>query len=134
MKTHLHSEQLSAEDPSPTIITVRLAHNPVDVETLLPLSVLQRLCSDPAPSRVRQCNVHVSQVIVALDGDAPLGFAAFKTAAGPVRVAHEFWVDALRQSRAGCHLVHHRRKGVQDGNVGRYGRTVRTGQVARRTT
>jgi hypothetical protein len=77
---------------SPTI-TVRRAANAVEAERLLPLPVLGRLCSDPGMSNVRQCDVYLSQIIVALEGDSPLGFAAYKPTTGPIRVAHELWVD-----------------------------------------
>jgi hypothetical protein len=77
---------------SPTI-TVRRADNAIEAEKLLPLPVLGRLCSDPSVSNVRQCDVYLSHIIVALDGDSALGFAAYKPTAGPIRVAHEFWVD-----------------------------------------
>jgi hypothetical protein len=77
---------------SPTI-TVRRGDNAIEAEKLLPLPVLGRLCSDPSMSNVRQCDVYLSQIIVALDGDSTLGFAAYKPTTGPIRVAHEFWVD-----------------------------------------
>jgi len=83
---------------SPTI-TVRRAANAIEAEKLLPLQVLRRLCSDPSLSNVRQCDVYLSQIIVALEGDSTLGFAAYKPTAGPIRVAHEFWVDP--QARGG---------------------------------
>jgi hypothetical protein len=86
-------------DLSSPVVTVRLVDNAADTETLLPLRVLNRLCSNDVPSRVRQCNVYLSQVVVAFDGDSAVGFAAFKTTRGPVRVAHEFWVD--QHARAG---------------------------------
>jgi hypothetical protein len=77
---------------SPTI-TVRQAHNATEAEQLLPLPVLGRLCSHPSMSNARQRDVYLSQIIVALDGDSTLGFAAYKPTAGSIRVAHEFWVD-----------------------------------------
>ena len=75
-------------------LTVRVADNAVDAAALLPLLILTRLYGNERPSRVRQDNVYGSHVIVALDGDVPVGFAAFKPTAGPVRVAHELWVRA----------------------------------------
>jgi hypothetical protein len=80
-------------------ITVRSADSAVEAEKLLPLHVIGRLCSDPNPSRGRQCDVYLSRLIVAVDGDSPLGFAAYKPTTGPIRVAHEFWVDP--QARCG---------------------------------
>ncbi len=77
---------------SPTV-TVRRANDAVEAEKLLPLRVLGRLCSDPNMSHVRQWDVYLSQIVVALDGDSTLGFAAYRPIAGPIRVAHEFWVD-----------------------------------------
>jgi len=78
---------------SPTSITVRTVENAREAEELLPLPVLTRLCSAQRPSRVRQRHVYLSNVVVALDRDSPIGFAAYKPGKGPVRVAHEFWVD-----------------------------------------
>jgi hypothetical protein len=99
MKTNEPDERRTSGNPPPPIVTVRRAANADDVEQLLPPAVLARLCSGEIPTRVRQCNVYLSQVIVALDGDSAVGFAAYKPATGPVRVAHELWVDP--QARAG---------------------------------
>jgi hypothetical protein len=99
MKAYHEDERRTAVDPASTVVTVRMVDNAVDAETLLPLPVLNRLCSNDVPSRIRQCNVYLSQIVVALDGDSAVGFAAFKTTSGPVRVAHEFWVD--QHARAG---------------------------------
>ena len=74
-------------------ITVRTAADAVEAEKLLAQPVLGRLCSDPNMSHVRQRDVYLSQIILALDGDSTLGFAAYKPTAGLIRVAHEFWVD-----------------------------------------
>jgi hypothetical protein len=75
------------------MITVRRADTAIEAQKLLPVPVLGRLCSDPSMSNVRQCDVYLSHIIVALDGDSTLGFAAYKPTTGPLRVAHEFWVD-----------------------------------------
>jgi hypothetical protein len=77
---------------SPTV-TVRMAESAVEVERLLPLPVLERLCAEPSMSVDRQYDMYRSQIIVALDGESALGFAAYKPTPGPIRVAHEFWVD-----------------------------------------
>ena len=78
---------------SPTVITIRIVDRPADAEALLPASVLDRLCFNDVPNRIRQCNVYLSHLVVALEGDSTVGFAAFKATPGSVRVAHEFWVD-----------------------------------------
>jgi hypothetical protein len=83
----------------PTRVTVRIVDNAVDAERLLPLPVLNRLCFEDVPDRVRQYNLYRSHVVVALDGDSVVGFAAFKPTNGTIRVAHELWVD--RHARAG---------------------------------
>ena len=93
MKTFHGDGQPASTVLSPTRITIRHAHNAVDAEKLLPTSVLERLCPGDAPSRVRQSNVYLSPVIVALVGHSAVGFVAYKTTTGPVRIAHEFWVD-----------------------------------------
>lgn len=93
MKTYHEDERRTSMDVAPTIVTTRMTDNATDAEQLLPPPVLARLCSDHTPSRVRLCNLHLSHVLVALDGDSAVGFAAFKPMTGPVRVAHEFWVD-----------------------------------------
>ena len=93
MKTNEPGERRTSGNLPPPIVTVRRAANAADVEQLLPPAVLARLCSGEIPTRVRQCNVYLSEVIVALDGDSAVGFAAYKPATGPVRVAHELWVD-----------------------------------------
>ena len=74
-------------------ITVCEAENALEAEKLLPRPALGRLCSDPTISNVRWCDLYLSRIIVALDGESPLGFAAYRPTAGPIRVAHEFWVD-----------------------------------------
>jgi len=74
-------------------ITVRTADNAIDAEKLLPPPILARVCSDPNIGNVRQSDVYLSRIIVVLNGESPLGFAAYKPTAGPIRVAHEFWVD-----------------------------------------
>jgi len=73
-------------------LTVCVADKAVDAKRILPLSVLTRLCSNERPSRIRQGNVYRSHVIVVLDGDVPVGFAAYKPTLGRVRVAHELCV------------------------------------------
>jgi hypothetical protein len=75
------------------MITVRRADNAIEAQKLLPLPVLGRLCSDPSMSNVRQCDVYLSQIVVALAAGSTVGFTAYKPTAGPIRVAHEFWVD-----------------------------------------
>jgi hypothetical protein len=74
-------------------IVVRVADNAVDAQGLLPMYALGRLCAEPNPSAVRQNGIYLSNVIVALDGDAPVGFIAYRRTPGPIRVAHECWVD-----------------------------------------
>lgn len=93
MKTSHEDEWPTRADPTPSSLSVRQAHSAVEAAQLLPLSVLARLCPNDMPGRVRPCNVYLSHVIVALDGDSAVGFAAFKTTSGPIRVAHEFWID-----------------------------------------
>lgn len=87
-------ERPTGATPSTAYLTVRVADNAGDAETRLPLPMLMRLCANERPSRARQDNAYRSHVMVALDGDVPIGFAAFKPTAGPVRVAHELWVHA----------------------------------------
>ena len=77
---------------SPTV-TVRKVESAIEVEKLLPLPVLERLCSDPGMSDGRHYDINRSQIIVALDGESALGFVAYKPTTGSIRVAHEFWVD-----------------------------------------
>jgi hypothetical protein len=77
---------------SPSIV-VRAANNAIEAEKLLPAAALERLCSKPSPSSVRQDSVYLSNVIVALDGDFPVGFVAYRRTPGAIRVAHECWVD-----------------------------------------
>ncbi len=74
-------------------ITVREADNAIEAERLLPRPTFGRLCSDPNISNVRRCDLYLSRIVVALDGESPLGFTAYRPTAGPIRVAHEFWVD-----------------------------------------
>jgi hypothetical protein len=94
MHTRHEDERLIDATPSTPHLTVCVADNAVDAETLLPLPMLTRLCANERLSRARQDNVYRSHVVVALDGDVPVGFAAFKPTAGRVRVAHELWVHA----------------------------------------
>lgn len=84
---------------SPATVTIRFVDNACTAAALLPPPVLNRLCSDDIPRRIRQRNVYLSQIVLALDDESAVGFAAFKTAAGPIRVAHELWVE--RHARAG---------------------------------
>jgi hypothetical protein len=93
MKT-LHEDDQSASLRRRSMrITMRHAHNAVDAERLLPLSVLERLCPGDPRNRVRQRNVYSSHVIVAFIGDAAVGFVAYKATIGTVRIAHELGVD-----------------------------------------
>lgn len=98
MKTYPKDVARPDLEPSPTVVTIRIVDSAADAEVLLPVTVLDRLCSNDVPSRVRQCNVYRSHVVVALDGDSTVGFAAFKATRGPMCVAHEFWLD--RRARA----------------------------------
>ena len=93
MTTFHEDGPLASAGLSPTRIAIRHAHNAVDAEKLLPLSVLERLCPSDTPHRVRQHDVYVSHVIVALVGDSAVGFAAYKMTTAPIRIAHDFWVD-----------------------------------------
>jgi hypothetical protein len=77
---------------SPSIV-VRAADNAGEAEKLLPMAVLGRLCSEANPSTVRQDSVYLSNVIVALDRDSPVGFVAYRRTPAAIRVAHECWVD-----------------------------------------
>jgi hypothetical protein len=99
MNAHRERKRHTGVEPPSHVVTIRLVDNAADIETLLPLGVLNRLCANDVPSRIRQCNVYLSRVVVALDHDSAVGFAAFKMTRGPVRVAHEFWVDP--HARAG---------------------------------
>ena len=94
MHTRHEDERSTTAGPATPRFTVRQTANAVDAETLLPLLTLTRLCGNEKPGRARQDNVYRSSVIVVLDGDVPVGFAAFKSTAGLVRVAHELWVHA----------------------------------------
>ena len=91
---HIRHEDERPTDATPSTpnLTVRVVENAIDAETLLPLPILTRLCANERPSRARQDNVYRSQIIVALDGEVPVGFAAFKLTDQPIRVAHELWV------------------------------------------
>src|SRR5665213_1720507 len=99
MKTYHDDFGRRNPGPSPIVVTIRIVDGAVDAEALLPVSALNRLYSNDVPSRIRQCNVYLSRLVVALDGDSTVGFAAFKATRGAVRVAHEFWVD--QRARAG---------------------------------
>src|ERR1019366_6928427 len=99
MKTYHDDLGRRDPEPPPTVVTIRIVDSAADAEALLPVSALNRLCSNDVPSRIRQCNVYLSHLVVALDGDSTVGFAAFKATRGPVCVAHEFWVD--RRARSG---------------------------------
>jgi hypothetical protein len=101
--TTLHKAERSSL-PS-TRIAIRHAHNAGDAEKLLPRYVLDRLCPEVTPHRMRQRDVYRSHVIVAFVDDAVVGFAAHKSTPGPFRIAHDFWVD--RRARAGLAAVTH---------------------------
>jgi hypothetical protein len=78
--------------PRPSI-TVREVDNVREAETLLPPAVLARLCSRPAITNMRQRELYRSRIVVAFDGESPVGFAAYRPTEGRIRVAHEFWID-----------------------------------------
>jgi hypothetical protein len=103
MKTFREAERPAGTSLSPRRIVIRHAHNAVDAEKLLPLAVLERLYAGATPSQVRRSHLYSSRVIVALVGDSTVGFAAYRTAAAPVRIAHEFAVDA--RARVGLATV-----------------------------
>ena len=92
-KMHHENERPVRTGLSATTVTIRHAHNAVDAERLLRPSVLDRLCHGDMPNRVRQRDVYVAHVIVAFVGKSAVGFTAYQTTTGSVRVAHEFCVD-----------------------------------------
>ena len=74
-------------------LVIRAIRDVNDAERLLPPPVLRRLNARGVPG-VRRGDLSASHVIVALAGETVVGLVAYKVASGPVRVAHEFAVDA----------------------------------------
>ena len=90
VKKYRVNEQPTGEDRS-TPVTVRVVESPDQVQKLLAdvpgCSLLERNTGS-SPSEQG-----FPVVIVALDGQTTVGFAAFKATSGAIRVAHELWVD-----------------------------------------
>lgn len=89
MKTYCQDEQPAADDRSATHLVVRLLESPSEIQRRLAVNAR-------GPLRERSAEAPSSAqgfAIVALDGEATVGFAVFKAATGAIGVAHELWVD-----------------------------------------